>query len=110
MSARGAYYRHGSQWTPLYRVREAAGVTQAQAALAIGVSERTYRTREALPQFVVSAAIVAAFREISPNPAMFDRGVAGLGAIAAKAAGRTVEPAAIAPSPSSLGFRWKGCE
>ena len=73
MSARGAYYKHGAQRTRLYALREAAGITQPQAAAVLGVSERTYRTREACPQFVVTPAIVAGFRAIAANPARFDR-------------------------------------
>ena len=91
MSARGVYYKHGRAWTNLYRAREAAGLSQSEAASALGISERTYRSREALPQTEVSAAVLAAFRATSANPARFDRDIAGLRPIVPK-------PAAIAPA------------
>lgn len=65
---RGAYYKHGRAWTPLYRAREAAGLTQDEAGHALGVSGRTFRTWEQQPQREVTAAIASAFAAIAPNP------------------------------------------
>jgi hypothetical protein len=64
---RGAYYRHGKRWSPIYRCREAAGLTLVEAAAAIGVSERTLRTWEK-PEAgkPCSDAIVAALRPHVP--------------------------------------------
>ena len=64
---RGAYYRHGFRWTLLYRLREATNLSQSQAAAALGVSERTYRTREKDAEFQPDAAVVAAFAAIADS-------------------------------------------
>jgi transcriptional regulator with XRE-family HTH domain len=69
---RGAYYRHGERWTLLYRLREATNLSQPQAAAALRISERTYRTREKDADFVPTAEVVAAFGAIA-EPYYADR-------------------------------------
>ena len=91
---RGAYYRSDRVHTKLYCLREAANLSQPQAALVLGVSERTYRTRESDEAFEPGPEIVAGFAEISPSDyhvarlrrAAADVGIAGFAAIATKPA------------------------
>ena len=92
---RGAYYRHVQPWTPLYQLREAGKLSQTQAALAMGISERTYRTRESLAEFVPAPEVVAAFAAIAGQDSYYARrladaakrlGIAGLPEISPKPA------------------------
>lgn len=62
---RGAYYKHGQAWTPLYRARESAGLTQDEAAHALGVTGRTFRTWEKDGDRAVTQQIVSAFAAIA---------------------------------------------
>lgn len=64
---RGAYYKHGAPWTPLFRARECCKLTQDQAAHALGVTGRTYRTWEKDPERQATDDIVSAFAAIADD-------------------------------------------
>ncbi len=104
MGTRGAYYRGGAPWTPLYTLREAAGVSQSVAAAALGISERTYRTREALPQMTVTPVIVAVFAAIATNPERFARQTMRSVADSVAIASKPEAVPAIATNPALRAF------